>query len=199
MEWAIPIQTFEPASIRLGSIGRGTKPIAPISYHSAEVDATFMSLSLLLPVVTIRSYDAATSRLQISLEGGSATATATASKLQALQTILLKKILTQQSGWFPPDRTRTAEELRAGFQPMIENGSLTLYCPSITAGAMNDMQVYSGGAWTRGISSPTMLTPGKQIRLAIKIQGVSFHQHPVSGAWTGKFRLQHRILAIMLE
>jgi len=171
--------------------------MAPISYHSAEVDATFMSLSLLLPVLPVRSYDPATSRLQISLEP--AAATATAYKLQALQTTLLKRILSQQSGWFSPDRTRTAEELRAGFQPMIENGCLTLYCPSATAGATNDVQVYSGGNWTRGISSSAMLAPGKQIRLAIRIQGVSFHQHPVSGAWTGKFRLQHRILAIMLE
>jgi len=194
MEWTIPIQTFEPASIRLGQIGRGIKPMAPISYHSAEVDATFMSLSLLLPILTVKSYDAATSRLQISLAGSPVAA----AKLQSLQTILLKRIHTQQSGWFPPDRTRTAEDLRAGFQPMIENGVLHLYCPSNTAGAPNEVQVYSGGVWTRGITSPAALAPGKQLRLAIRIQGVSFHQHPVSGAWTGKFRLQHRVLAMLM-
>jgi len=43
-----------------------------------------------------------------------------------------------------------------------------------------------------------MLIPGNKIRAVIRLHGISFHiLHPTE-QWSGKFRLQHRILAILI-
>jgi hypothetical protein len=108
--------------------------------------------------------------------------------------MLINTVNTNQRTWFPAVKVSEKDDIRQGFQPFVEHGVLHLYCP---LGASNDIHMYSGKMWMRGSISPSIFTPGKNIRLAIKIQGLSFHQHPLSRTWTGKFRLQHRILAVM--
>ena len=196
MEWTIPIQTFETSKVRLGQMSRSHKPIVPLAYVDGELH--FNTLSLLLPIQHVKSYDPASGRLVLSLTNVSSTLT----KLQSLQDTLLAAVKNQQTSWFPGERMRTAEEVRDGYQPMIEHTNLHLYCPmnGVTGTgnhAQNEIQIFSNGVWTKGKFHPSLFSSGAPIRIALRIQGISFHQHPVSGMWTGKFRLQHRILAIM--
>ena len=186
-EWTIPLQNFDATKIIIGAPTHGSKLISPVGY--SDGDATFNVLSLLLPMLPVKSYEAATGRLQVSLQGSQV-----AAKLQQFQEMLINTVNTNQRTWFPAVKVSEKDDIRQGFQPFVEHGVLHLYCP---LGASNDIHMYSGKMWVRGSISPSIFTPGKNIRLAIKIQGLSFHQHPLSRTWTGKFRLQHRILAVM--
>ena len=196
MEWTIPIQTFETTKVRLGPLGRGTKPLVPLAYTDA--DFNFTTLSLLLPHLTVKSYDSTTGRLSLSFAGASTALT----KLQSLQETLLAAVRNQQATWFPDAKLRSSEEIREGYQPIIDHGCLHLFCPlssrsGTPASPYHEVHVFSKGVWSRGVSSASLFTPGTPIRIALRIQGISFHQHPVSGMWTGKFRLQHRIIAVL--
>jgi len=46
---------------------------------------------------------------------------------------------------------------------------------------------------------PTFLQPGDLVRVALRIQGLSFHTHPTFGTWSGRFRLQHKIMALFIK
>ena len=119
------------------------------------------------------------------------------SKLQGFQEMLINSVHANQRAWFPSARPSDKEDIKHGFQPFVDGGCIQLYCPSSSVGISNEINTYSGKTWTRGMISSSMFSAGKGVRLAIKIQGLSFHQHPMTKAWTGKFRLQHRISAIM--
>ena len=190
MEWTIPIQIFDLTKTVVSPPSQGSKLFSPLSY--SDNDASFTSLSILLPPLPVKSYDAASGRLQISLQGA-----AVASKLQGFQDMLINTVYNNQKAWFPSEKRSDKDTIRHGFQPFVENGSLYLYCPSSPGSASNEIHNYVNNKWSRGIISPSLFTSGKMIRLAIKIHGLSFHQPPLSKAWTGKFRLQHRILAII--
>jgi hypothetical protein len=193
MEMIIPIQSFETAKVRLGHLGYAFKSIVPLSYSDGEIH--FTNLPILFPMLSVKSYDSHTGHLVLSLTA----ATMVASKLQSLQETLLAAVKNQQVNWFERERYKSVEELRDGFQPIVEHGNLHLYCPlSNINGVGNDVQIYSKGVWTRGGLYPSFFTPGTPIRVAIRIQGLSFHRHPITGIWTGKFRLQHRVLAILV-
>ena len=195
MEFTIPIQQFTPQHVRVGPITRAVKPMAPLSYHDGVNH--FLSLTLLLPALTIKSYDSTTGRLALSLTGHAGTQ----AKIQALQELLISSTIHSQRTWFPSERVKENEEVRAGFQPFLDHTTLHLYCPITTTGSaaasQNDVQIYSKGVWARGVSSPSLFVEGAHVRAAIRIQGISFHRHPVTGMWTGKFRLQHRIVAML--
>jgi hypothetical protein len=190
MEWTIPVQTFDPSNVVVGDIQKSHKPMAPLSYKDGEL--WFQSLSILFPPLTVKSYDPDTGRLAISLQGHSSLAT----KLQALQTAMLGATVANYSTWFPTERARGYEELASSFQNLVGHGCLYLYCPLVTTGSMNEIHIHSEGGWTRGVMPTGALAAGKQIRVAVRFQGISFHQHPISNVWTGKSRVQHRILAI---
>ena len=216
MELTIPLQIFETGKVRLGMPYRSSKLMAPLAY--SDSDLQFHSISLLLPLLTVKSYDPVTGRLAVSFQGAAAAAT----KLQSLQDMLLSAVYNQQRSWFPGEGGKSIEELRAGFQPMLEHGVLYLYCPAATQSTHIDIKVYKGGGastsdtgaggtaaggtaaggtaagWLTGSLSSSVLSPGTPVRLALKLQGISFHQHPITGMWTGKFRIQHRILAIFI-
>jgi hypothetical protein len=189
MEMTIPIQSFETGKVRLGQLAYSSKSLIPLSYSDGEFH--FTNLAILFPSLIVKSYDIQTGRLVLSLTGASTAAT----KLESLQETLLAAVRNQQSIWFDRERHKTAEEIREGFQPLVDHGNLHLYCP--IANGISDIQVYSKGTWSKGGLYPSFFTTGTSIRVAIRIQGLSFHRHAVSGAWTGKFRIQHRILAIL--
>jgi hypothetical protein len=194
MEFTIPIQQFSTHHVRIGAISRAAKPMAPLSYHDGVNH--FLSLTLLLPSLTIKSYDSTTGRLALSLTGHAGAS----AKIQALQELLISSTIQSQRVWFPSERPKESEEVRAGFQPFLDHTTLHLYCPVASAGPssiQNDVQVYSKGAWVRGVTSPSVFVEGAHVRVAIRVQGISFHRHPVTGMWTGKFRVQHRILAML--
>jgi hypothetical protein len=161
--------------------------MSALSYEDEQV--SLYTLSILLPMLPVKSYDAASGRLQISLQGSSI-----AAKLQQFQENIISAVNANQSVWFPNEKVSGKDDIRQGFQSFIEQGALNLYCPCSTP---NEIYNYVGKKWSRGSLHPSIFSPGKQVRLAIKFQGISFHQHPLSKMWTGKFRLQHRILAIL--
>ncbi|NBV77003.1 hypothetical protein EBR66_02495 [bacterium] len=190
MEWTIPLDTMELSEITIGTPVQSSKLISPLSY--SDGDATFINLCLLLPLLPVKSYDVASGRLIISLQG-----CPIANKLITFQDMLINTVIKNQDKWFKQNPTYTKQNIYQGFQPFIENGAIHLYCPSSSMGLTNEIYIYNENAWSRGIISPTLFAPGKQVKLAIKFQGLSFHQQPVSKTWTGKFRLQHRIVAIL--
>jgi hypothetical protein len=148
--------------------------------------------SVLLPSLPVKSYDSETGKLVLSLLGHPQIL----AKFVALQTRMLQTIHSNYSTWFPAERQRSLEELSTCFQPLIQNNCIHLYCPLITVGSFNEISVYSGGAWSKGVIPAALLAPGKSIRAAIRLQSISFHQHPLTKALTGRFRIQHRILTL---
>lgn len=181
----MPLQTFDTGKLRLGTMTRGLKPLVPLTYQDGDLN--FTQLTVLLPPLPVKSYDAATGRLVLSLSG-SAMALA---KLQALQDATLAAVRGGQRTWFAGAKARDAEDLRQGFQPMVEHTSLHLYCSSSGG---TEFTLWSKGEWLRGLAATAALVPGAVVRFAVRLQGISFHQHAVTGVWTGKCRLQHRVL-----
>jgi hypothetical protein len=193
MEWVVPIQTFEPPRVRIGQITSSPKRLVPISYADGEI--AFNGISVLLPALPVKSYDAASGRLTLSLSGQAATA----AKLQTLQDSMLVAVRNMQAAWFPGEKIRGLEEIRSGFQPLIEGGALHLYCPCIQSSVVaNDISIYDGDAgWAHTKPTAKLFAVGKMLRLAIKLHSLSFHQHTGNNMWTGRFRFQHRLLAVM--
>jgi hypothetical protein len=194
MEWTIPIQTIDTSKILIGQIYNNHKPMSPLSY--IDGDLRFPSVNILLPMTSIQSYETATGKLALLLPAGEQAST----KISNLQEMLLSSVYSKQTQLFKGCPTRTTDELRSGFQMILDGNVLKLYCPIGTTApqGVHDLPIYTGGKWVRGLKAG-MLTEGKSVRLALRIQGISFHLNPVTQLWTGKFRLQHRITAILID
>jgi hypothetical protein len=192
MEWCIPIQTFQVDNIVLGSTSYGPKPTISLSYR--DMDMNFSNLSILLPILPIKSYTPSTGRLILSL----ADSPGTLSKFNMLQEMILTAVHANQQRWFPKQPfLRRAIDIRNSFQSILQENEMNLYCP-INDTDIQGPNLYKDGGWSRGISQSGLLSPGTNIRVVVKLQGISFHIHPSSDQWSGKFRLQHRILAILV-
>jgi hypothetical protein len=191
MEWLIPTPLLQIDQIQIGAITHSAKPLVPLSYR--ESDHNFPSLSLLLPSLKIKSFDSSTGHFVISLADSPALA-----KLQSLQDMLLAHIKSNYNSWFPNQRhmIKKASDIRAGFQPLIHGTDLHLYCP-IQPQIAESVPFYSKGEWT-GIQTG-LLTPGTRLRIVLRIQGLSFHIHQSTSQWSGKFRIQHKLLALVLN
>ncbi len=187
MEWCIPIQTFQVEHVQLGTLMRGSKPMLPLAYKDS--DFQFPCLTLLLPTLSVVSYDPLNGRLVLSLSEH----TQTLSKLQTFQDMLLTAVVSQHMNWFAGNPKRS-QDIRAGFQPMIQNGELHLYYP-LSDNVDQRIPVYRGGHWTSGKTQP--LKAGERVRIAFRLYGVSFHIPPNASTWSGKFRLQHKIVGIL--
>lgn len=190
MEWTIPAQTFTQASAQISAPNKNQKPMAPLSYTDELM--TLPALSILLPSLPVKEYDSQTGKLSLSLHGHPSIL----AKLQAFQVKMLHAIYSNYSTWFPGERSRSVDDTNASFQPLILNGCIHLYCPLMTVGSFNEISIYSAGSWSKGVIPADLFVAGRQIRIAIKLQGISFHQHAVSRNLTGRSRVQHRILAI---
>ena len=192
MEWTIPIQTLDTSKVCISNLTKGQKPMAAFSYTDGELQ--FHSLSVLLPSLIVKSYDTETGKLALSLSGHQAVL----NKLTDLQKIILDTTKANYRSWFSGESERSYHDIVSAFQHIVSNGAVHLYCPLVNTGSFNEIQVYSGGSWSRGCSS-NLFTPGKQLRIAVRFQGISFHQHHITKVWTGKSRVQHRILAMYSE
>lgn len=198
MEWVIPIQKLEVGKVNIGELLVGLKPLVPLSYRDGHVQ--FSTLSVLLPHLLVKTYDARTGKLDISLKENPQAL----QKLTAIQSTLLSAVLQHQVSWFGQE-ARSYQELQRLFQPMIEGDILHLYCPVSTQekrGIQDSIVVFRKGA--AGIEPAQgmrahMIQPGDTVRVAMRIQGISFHNHPNVGEWSGKFRLQHRIMALYIQ
>lgn len=188
MEWTVPLQKLEVSKVNVGTVRYGEKPMAPLSYADGAIHMP--SMNILLPPLIVKEYEPHTGRLRLSLQEMNQTS----SKLTALQDTLLRFVAEKQSTWFPGSR-RSAEELRALFQPFVENQSLHLYCPSNLIGSSGIF--FWNRVWKKGIDvNPQTISKGDILRVAFRIQGISFQQNTLQDLWTGRFRLQHKILYI---
>jgi len=164
--------------------------MASLSYKDESVSLT--CLSILLPPLPIKSYDTDTGKLALSLSGYPQLL----AKLQAFQVKMLQTIYANYTSWFPLEQPRDIDETNNSFQPLIMNNCIHLYCPLVTVGSFNEIGIFSDSAWSKGTIQPNLLAAGKQVRIGLRLQGISFHQHPLTRKLTGRSRVQHRILVI---
>lgn len=200
MEWAIPLQKLEVGKVNIGNIINGAKPLVPLSYIDGQIQ--FPTLTLILPPLHVKTYDEKTGKLDISLRENSQVN----HKLQALQNNLFTIVFSQQRIWFP-NQNKDLVELQRLFQPLLDSDTLHLYCPILdekksTNNTNEKIQIFRtehGAVKHYEGMKENLLKPGDTIRVAFRVQGLSFHNNPVSGQWSGKFRLQHRILALYIN
>ena len=188
MEWQIPIQKVEIGNINIGTPWArekreyAQKPMAPLSYFGTQFRLPFVSL--LFPPLPILEYNTQTGKLILDM---SETSLATI-KLNTLQETLINSIVHHQYGWFRSNYTK--EEVKGGFQPIIEDSKLILHCPT------KGVPMYKNSEWgNMGLGD---LKIGQRIRVAVKIHGISFLNRNES-EWSGRCRLQHRIQGIIIQ
>ena len=219
MEWQLPIQKVEIGNINIGSpwarLGYGesrdhvSKPMAPLSYFGTQFRLPFVSL--LFPPLAIAEYNAATGKLVLDMSDSNLASI----KLNTLQDTIINAIVYHQSGWFKTEFSK--EDIAAGFQPIIQNNQLQLYCPAVSATCPSDSAGTSATASSLEASAPTVrsipffkdkgwnnafsaeeLKAGTRVRVAVKIHGISFLLG-TTGQWTGRCRLQHRVIGIIYQ
>ena len=188
MEWTIPIQKLELSKITPGTLQTLMKPLTPLEYRDGFV--TMKHLNILLPPLMIRDYDATTGKLSLHLPEQSAIY----NKLVALQESLLLLVYQHQKTWFP-ESNRTKEQIQNFFQPFVEANSLQLYCPLQSNDKKYFLHVWKDGVWKK-LVSPGLLQKGDVIRVALRLQGISYQTSQSSNSWTGRFRVQHRIMCM---
>ena len=195
MEWQLPIQKMEIGNIHIGNPwGRGTntgqqKPLVPLSYFGTQFRLPF--ITLLFPPLQVVNYNATTGKLELDMN----ISPLACIKLNTFQETLINAIQYHQQAWFKTEFSK--EEIKSGFQPIIENNHILLHCP-MTA---HNIPVYSKASGWRVNFTPADVKPGTRIRIAIKIHGISFLTRPDRGdqTWIGRCRLQHRIQGIILQ
>ncbi len=195
MEWQIPIQKVEIGNINIGSPWArekkeyAQKPMAPLSYFGTQFRLPFVSL--LFPPLPIVEYNTVTGKLVLDM---SETSLGTI-KMNTFQETLINSIFYHQTGWFRSNYTK--EQIKEGFQPIIENTYLYIHCP------IRGVPIYKNDEWI--VAGPNDLKSGQKIRVAVKIHGISFlnkkdtQQAGGVSEWSGKCRLQHRIQGIILQ
>ena len=115
-----------------------------------------------------------------------------------LQDTILSSVFINQQRWFPQQTfLRKQADIKNTFQPIIQNTEMNLYCP-MSESDNHGPNIYTNNKWTKGTFESGLLAPGVKIRVVIRLHGISFHVHQPSDQWSGKFRLQHRILAVLV-
>lgn len=197
MEWAIPLQKLEVGKVNIGNIINGPKPLVPLSYIDGQIQ--FPSLTLILPPLHVKNYDEKTGKLDISLRENSQVN----HKLQALQNTLFSVVFAHQRIWFA-NQNKELAELQRLFQPLIDSDILHLYCPILDEKKNTNEKIHifrteQGNVKHYEGVKENLIKPGDTVRVALRVQGLSFHNNPVSNQWSGKFRLQHRILSVYVN
>jgi len=187
MEWAVPLQKIDVNKINVGQIRYGEKPLAPLAYSDGPIHLP--SVNILLPPLLVKDYDPQTGRLKLSIQDN----TAVLHTLSSLQETLLKIVFQKQSEWFPGSR-KSSEELHVFFQPFVENNIINLYCPSAVTGNIS-IPIWKDRVWSKGVTTGSIVK-GDTIRVGLRIQGISFQHNLEADIWTGRFRLQHKILQV---
>lgn len=190
MEWAIPLQKLEVGKIQICEYQNNEKTIVPLAYFDGQ--NTFPYLNILLPKFIVDYFDAATGKLTIQLKDISGNFSE--AKLNALQQSLLNAVFMQQSIWFT-NKNYTLESLEKLFKPIVEKSLLHLYFPTQFN---NDVHIYKNKTWYTKYE-PGLIQKNDNVRIMFRIQGLSFHKNNYNKEWSGKFRLQHRILTILVE
>ncbi len=188
MEWTIPIQKLEVSKIQVGPLQKSLKPLTPLSYVDGPI--VFQNLNILLPPLNIKDYDTTSGKLVLSL----AESPGTAAKLLALQDSLLNSVFVNQKIWFP-DSNRTRDQIQSYFQSFVENTSLHLYCPIQSLEKRHSISIWQDNTWKK-LTGTGLLNKGDSIRVALRLQGISYQMNPNTNLWTGRFRVQHKMNCI---
>lgn len=188
MEWVLPVQKLTVGNIALSP--PGSRPIAALSYNDG---ATFChpSLSIMIPPLSVKSYDSTTGRLVLDTSSNHLSLKLQI-KLQMLQDMLQEAIQYNQSTWF--STSYRTEEIRCGFQPLYEDSCLILHC-NLRQGQDTALPIWSPSGWRAAKEEDFAV--GSKVRIALKIQGISFLFRNDQTTWTSKSRVQHRILGII--
>ncbi len=193
MEWNLPIQKVEIANINIGSPWArdhrrdfAMKPMAPLSYFGTQFRLPFVSL--LFPPLPIVEYNAQTGKLVLEM----AETNLACIKLNTLQDTLIGAIVYHQHGWFKTDYSK--EEVKTGFQPIIVGTQIHLHCPF--SPGQRSVPIYKKDKGWAAAFAPEDLVVGSRIRIAIKIHGISFLNRE-NNEWSGRCRIQHRIMGII--
>jgi hypothetical protein len=113
-------------------------------------------------------------------------------KLNTLQDTIVNAISYHQAGWFKSEFSK--DDIVRGFQPIIQDNHLHLHCPSPSPST--GPSIYKDGAWKKLAADDLKL--GTRVRVAVKIHGISFlNRNDGDAKWSGKCRLQHRILGFI--
>jgi len=206
MEWCIPLQKLEVGKIQIGEIIHNDKSLVPLAYFDGN--NIFNNLNIFLPKLKIQEFDENSGKLVISMNENTQAQT----KLFALQNILLSAVFISQQKWFHD--TYTFDVLNNNFKPIVQNGNLQLYYP---VNLNTDIHIYKNNKWYTHYE-PGLIKANDSVRIMFRIQGISFHKNSFSRfshaeqemherrssmkmnfSWSGKFRLQHRIYAILVE
>jgi hypothetical protein len=196
MEWQLPIQKVEISNINIGNPwARGErfsqKPMAPLSYFGTHFRMPF--ITFLFPCLPVVEYNPATGKLVLDMSSTNLGCI----KLNTLQETIINAIIYNQQAWFRSEFTK--DEVRDGFQPIIEGQNIILHCPA----AVKNVPVYTKNGWQQFNADD--LKPGVRVRVATKIHGISFLTKPSDSnraedlVWSGKCRLQHRIQGIIFQ
>ena len=173
--------------------------MAPLSYFGAQFRLPF--LSIVFPSLPVVEYNSTSGKLMLDM---SETNLANI-KLTTLQDTLINAIIYHQMTWFKSDFPK--EDVKQGFQPMIQDSHLILHCPytDMSSSAQNpgkvlfkNVPIYKNGSWDNEFK-PEDLKMGTRIRVAVKIHGISFLNRNDGTEWSGKCRLQHKVLGIILQ
>ena len=186
MEWSIPLQKLEVGKVQIGEIQHSEKSLVPLAYFDGQ--NSFLNLNIFLPKLTVEEFDIKSGKLIISLKDMLAYET----KLNALQSTLLGAVYVQQRSWFP-ETFFSLEVLNNSFKPIVQNGLLNLYYPVHLS---SEVRIYKDGIWHTSYT-PGLIEPNDTVRIMFRIQGISFHKNNYN-IWSGKFRLQHRIYAVLV-
>ncbi len=209
MEWQLPIQKVEIGNINIGSpwarLSHGEsaqKPMAPLSYFGTQFRLPFVSL--IFPPLPVIEYNSATGKLVLDMFESSLASI----KLNTLQDTIVNAISYHQAGWFKSDFSK--DDIVRGFQPIIQDNHLHLHCPSPSPMSehIRCIPIFKDGQWKKLTADDLKL--GTRVRVAVKIHGISFLnreqvgcKHLATGGndgdvkWSGKCRLQHRILGFI--
>ncbi len=174
-----------------------SKPMAPLSYFGTQFRLPFVSL--LFPPLAIAEYNAATGKLVLDMSDSNLASI----KLNTLQDTIINAIVYHQSGWFKTEFSK--EDIAAGFQPIIQNNQLQLYCPADSSAGtassgyptVRSIPFFKDKGWNNAFSAEE-LKSGARVRVAVKIHGISFLLGPTA-QWTGRCRLQHRVIGIIYQ
>lgn len=188
MEWSIPLQKLEVGKIQIGNIQHSEKSIVPLAYFDGQNN--FLNLNILLPKLKIQEFDAKSGKLVLSLKD----MLSCEAKLNSLQNTLLGAVYVQQNTWFP-ETTFTLANLNTSFKPIVQNGLLYLYYPVQIS---SEIRIYKDGVWHTSYT-PGLINVNDSVRIMFRIQGISFHKNTYNNTWSGKFRLQHRIYAVLVN
>jgi len=222
MEWQLPIQKVEIGNINIGSPwarlshGEGAqKPMAPLSYFGTQFRLPFVSL--IFPPLPVIEYNSTTGKLVLDMFETSLASI----KLNTLQDTIVNAIAYHQAGWFKSEFSK--EDIVRGFQPIIQDNHLHLHCPLSVSEHMRSIPIFKDGVWKKSFSADD-LKLGTRVRVAVKIHGISFLSKSSSASaslslsqpssdsrsvsksaggndgdmkWSGKCRLQHRILGFI--